>query len=52
MNPEIKAQWLADLRSGRFIQAKGALCVRASEGGMPGIASLLSVRWPCCLMLW
>lgn len=25
MNPEVKAQWVADLRSGKFLQGKGVL---------------------------
>ncbi len=32
MNPEIKARWVAELRSGRHVQGKGRL--RNSDGSM------------------
>lgn len=35
MNPEIKAQWVAALRSGDYEQGAGNLCVVDSEGEHP-----------------
>jgi hypothetical protein len=48
VNPEIKAEWVAALRSGDYIQGKGQLCAEDHEGKMRhcclGVLSELAVK--------